>query len=119
MALDGRDERWYEPELYRLKGVFLLGRDPPDPIAAEAAFRRAMDRAREQRARSWELRAAVSLARLQASTGRHADGLRLLAEIHSAMTEGFDTPDWREAKALLENDMTRQYKATENKPCPS
>jgi class 3 adenylate cyclase/predicted ATPase len=98
-AIDGRDERWWEPELHRLHGEFLLavGKDRE----AEEAFRRALDIARSQRARSWELRAAVSLAILEMKRGRGDHARELVSAAYGAMTEGFETRDLREAQALI------------------
>ena len=91
-------ERLFEAELHRLRGEAL--RTTGDP-GAEAAFLRARDVARRQSARSLELRAAASLARLYRDTRRAAKGRSLLAETLAGFTEGFDTPDLREARALL------------------
>jgi predicted ATPase len=74
----------------------------PDITRAEACFRRALDVARCQQAKALELRAALSLSRLVHQQGRRADARQLLAEIYGWFTEGFDTPDLQEAKALLE-----------------
>jgi predicted ATPase len=101
-------ERWHEAELYRLKGELLLiqstGRAGSGavPTEVEACFRQALDMARRQQAKSWELRAAVSLSRLWQRQGRRDEARQLLSEIYRWFTEGFDTPDLRRAKALLE-----------------
>jgi hypothetical protein len=93
-------ERWWEAELYRLKGLHLLAcRGPQD---AQTAFQQAIGVARQQQAKSLELRAATSLARLWAEEGRRAEARALLAPVDGWFTEGFDTPDLKEAKALLE-----------------
>ncbi len=89
-----------EPELYRLRGAFL-------PDEAEACYTRALAIAREQSARSWELRAGLSLARLWHGCARTAEARDLLADIYSRFGEGFQTPDLREAAALLD-DLTAQ-----------
>jgi predicted ATPase len=68
---------------------------------AEELFRKALDIARKQEAKLWELRAAVSLARLRRDQGRHAESRDLLAPVYDWFTEGFDTPDLKEAKGLL------------------
>jgi predicted ATPase len=95
-------ERLFEPELHRLRGELLLSLPARDDAAALRCFRRALATAREQEARSWELRAATSLARLWAAQGRRAEARDLLAPVYSWFTEGFETPDLKEAKALLD-----------------
>jgi class 3 adenylate cyclase/predicted ATPase len=91
-----------EPELRRLEGELRLCPDPPDEQNAEACFRRALEIARKQQAKSWELRSATSLARLWRKQGKRADARDLLAPVYNWFTEGFDTPVLQEAKALLE-----------------
>src|SRR5262245_27998186 len=93
-------ERWWEAEVCRLRGVLLLRQ--PGTSQAEAWFQRALDVARRQEAKSLELRAAMSLSRLWHQHGKRAEARELLAPIYSWFTEGFDTPDLQEAKALLE-----------------
>jgi len=95
-------ERSYEAELHRLTGQLLLARSAAHHTEAETCFRRALDVARHQQAKSWELRAAMSLSRLWQLQGKHTAARRLLAEVYSWFTEGFDTTDLREAAALLE-----------------
>ena len=104
-------ERYYEAELLRLKGELLLQSQAGQPVdeadpardrEAEGCFARARDLAGQRQARSLELRAAASLARLWQRQGKGADARQLLAEIYAWFTEGFDTPDLREAKALLD-----------------
>jgi predicted ATPase len=94
------DERHWEAELYRLKGELLLTQG--DKTEAEASFHKAIEVARRQQAKSWELRATVSLCRLWRKQGRVDEARQTLAEIYGWFTEGFDTPDLQEAKALLE-----------------
>jgi predicted ATPase len=96
------DERLYEAELYRVKGELLLRQAVPDVLQAEACFQQALAIASRQQATSWELRAAMSLARLWQGQGKHAEARQLLAPIYNWFTEGFDTADLREAKGLLE-----------------
>ena len=91
-----------EAELYRLKGELLLQQSQDNSPEAEACFHRAIDVARQQAAKSWELRATTSLARLWQHQGKQAEARRMLAEIYGWFTEGFDTKDLQEAKALLE-----------------
>jgi predicted ATPase/class 3 adenylate cyclase len=92
-------ERWYEAELYRLKGDLLTVEDPAE---AEACYRRAIKVAMEQATKMWELRAAVSLARLWRDQGRCTEARNLLASVFGWFSEGFDTVDLKQAKALLE-----------------
>jgi predicted ATPase len=93
-------ERWLAAELHRRKGRLLLRQGQTE--AAEALYRKALGIAREQEAKLWELRAAVSLARLWRDQGKHADARELLAPVYGWFTEGFDTQDLKEAKALLD-----------------
>ncbi len=95
--------RYYEAELYRLKGKLLLQQQVVSNVhQAEACFHQALDVARRQQAKSLELRAAVSLSRLWQRQGKRNEARQLLAEIYGWFTEGFDTADLLEAKALLE-----------------
>jgi predicted ATPase/class 3 adenylate cyclase len=97
------NERFYEAEIYRVKGELLLKCGGPDSAAgAETSFRQALDTARVQSAKSWELRAATSLARLWAEQDRRAEARELLAPVYGWFTEGFETADLKDAKALLE-----------------
>ena len=97
---------WFKAEHHRRDGQALLGLPQPDQGAAEACFRRAIAVAQEQGARMWELRAATSLGQLWRNQGRHAEAYNLLAPVYGWFTEGFDTLDLIEAKALL--DETRR-----------
>jgi predicted ATPase len=94
-------ERFYEAELYRLKGELLLARPAHQTAEAEACYHQALDIARHQQAKSLELRAAMSLARLWQRQGKRDTARQLLAEVYGWFTEGFDTADLQEAKALL------------------
>jgi predicted ATPase len=96
------DERYSEAEIYRIKGELLLRQAVPDAVQAEACFCHALAIARRQQAKSWELRAATSLARLWQHQGKRAEAHQLLAEIYAWFTEGFDTADLQEARALLD-----------------
>jgi predicted ATPase len=98
--VDRTGERWLEAELYRLKGQLLLRRGHAE--AAENRYREALRIAREEEATFWELRAAVSLARLCRDQSRRAEARDLLAPVYGWFTEGFDTADLKEAKALLD-----------------
>ena len=93
-------ERWFEAELNRHKGQLLLRQGESE--AAEELYRKALSIAKEQGARLWELLAAVSLARLRRDQGRKAEARDLLAPVYGWFTEGFDTPDLKEAKAVLD-----------------
>jgi predicted ATPase len=99
--VDTTDERWCEAELYRFKGVLLLQQNSDNATEAESCFHHALDIARNQQAKSWELRAATSLARLWQSQGKRQEAYDLLAPVYGWFTEGFDTTDLQEAKALL------------------
>ena len=95
--------RLMDPELYRLKGeLLLLSRGPGPEPDAELAFRHAIEIARRQNTRSWELRASASLARLLSRQGKRNEARQTLAALFGWFTEGFDTLDLKEAKALLE-----------------
>jgi predicted ATPase len=91
----------YEAELHRLKGELLLARSPDHEPEATWCFDHALDTARRQQAKSWELRAATSLARLWQSQHKRQEAYDLLAPIYNWFTEGFETPDLIEAKSLL------------------
>jgi predicted negative regulator of RcsB-dependent stress response len=100
-VLDTTEARRYEAQLYWLKGALLLRQAVPDALQAETCFQQALAVARQQQARSWELRAATSLSRLWQHQGKRDDARELLAPIYDWFTEGFDTPDLQEARALL------------------
>jgi predicted ATPase len=95
-------ERWFEAELHRRKGEVVLCLSEPDTPEAERCFRKATAVAQAQGAKLWELRAAVSLARLWRDQGKRAQARDLLAPVYGWFTEGFDTADLKDAKALLE-----------------
>jgi predicted ATPase len=99
-VVDKSGERFYEAELHRLKGELLLSVD--HEAEAEACFQQALDIARHQQAKSLELRAAMSLSRLWQRQGKRDEARALLAPIYGWFTEGFDTADLQEVKALLE-----------------
>jgi class 3 adenylate cyclase/predicted ATPase len=99
---EGTSERWYEPELQRIAGTIALKQAEPDAGKAEAYFERALAVARRQQAKSWELRAAMSVARLWRDQGKRDEARELLAPVYGWFTEGFDTRDLKEAKALLD-----------------
>jgi len=94
--------RWWEAEVSRLQGELLLQHPRPNVPQAEAAFLRALDVARRQQAKALELRASLSLSRLWQQQGKRAAACELLASVYHWFTEGFDTADLQEAKALLE-----------------
>ena len=95
-------ERWCEAEVYRVNGEIALMSPEQDVPQAETHFQRALAVARQQQAKSWELRAAMSLARLWRDQGKVQQARELLAPVYGWFTEGFDTRDLKEAKALLE-----------------
>jgi class 3 adenylate cyclase/predicted ATPase len=96
------DERLYLAEVHRIRGELLLRQATPDPAEAEGCFEQALAVARDQQAKSWELRAATSMARLWRETGRRDGARALLEPVYDWFTEGFDTADLKDAKALLE-----------------
>ena len=96
-------EKWCEAEVHRTAGEIALKSPHPDLAKAEAYFERALAVAREQRAKSWELRAATSMARLWRDQGKRQQARDLLAPIYGWFTEGFDTLDLRESKRLLDD----------------
>src|SRR3984893_16012117 len=100
-AADENENRNYEPEMHRRKGELLLKRDQSNAQEAQRCFERAIEIAREQSAKSWELRTTMSLARLLAKQRRGDEARAVLAEIYNWFTEGFDTADLIDAKALL------------------
>jgi predicted ATPase len=102
LAMETNKERWCAAEVYRTNGDIALMSPEPDAAKAEAYFERALTVARQQQAKSWELRAAMSLARLWRDQGKPQQARELLAPVCGWFTEGFDTRDLKEAKALLE-----------------
>jgi predicted ATPase len=94
-------ESWYVPELYRLKGTLLLQQSPDYQVEAEVCFQQAIRIAQSQHAKSLELRAATSLARLWQQQGKQDAARALLPPLYGWFTEGFDTLDLQEAQALL------------------
>ena len=106
-------ERWAEAEVHRIAGEIALKSLAPDPEKAEAYFERALAVARQQQSKSWELRAAMSMARLWRDQGKRDEARDLLAPVYGWFTEGFDTLDLKEAKALLD-----ELAASENEASP-
>ncbi len=106
--VDKTGERVPEAELYRVKGELTLAQSSVQGLEsrvqkeAEECFQKAVDIARRQSAKSWELRAVMSLSRLWQQQGKKEEARQMLAEIYDWFTEGFDTKDPQEAKALLE-----------------
>ena len=101
-TLETTKERWCEAEVHRTAGEMTRLVPNPDAAKVEAHFQRALAVAREQQAKSWELRAAMSMARLWRDQGKRDEARNLLAPVYGWFTEGFDTRDLKEAKALLE-----------------
>ena len=101
-AVETTKEKWCEAEVHRVAGEIALKSSEPDVMKAQAYFERALAVARQQQAKSWELRAATSMARLWRDQGKPQQARELLAPIYGWFTEGFDTRDLKEAKALLE-----------------
>ena len=102
IAIETTKERWFEAEANRLAGEFSLKSPEQDAAKAQAYFERALSIARQQQAKSWELRAAMSMARLWRDQGKRDEARELLAPVYGWFTEGFDTLDLKEAKALLD-----------------
>jgi predicted ATPase len=99
--VESSKEKWCEAEVHRIAGEIALKSLAPDPEKANAHFDRALAVARQQQTKSWELRAAMSMARLWRDQGKRAEARDLLAPVYGWFTEGFDTLDLKEAKALL------------------
>jgi predicted ATPase len=101
-AAEEHENRTYEAETHRLKGELLLRQNDPNAAEAQSCFERAIEVARNQSAKSWELRATMSLARLLDKHGKRAEARVMLADIYGWFTEGFDTRDLKDAKTLLD-----------------
>jgi predicted ATPase len=101
-AADEHEDRFWKAEIHRLKGELLLRQDHSNVVEAQGCFQRAVEIARNQSAKSLELRATTSLARLLAKQGRRGEARSVLAEIYGWFTEGFDTADLKDAKVLLD-----------------
>jgi predicted ATPase len=105
-AVETTRETWCEAEISRIAGEIALKSSQPDTAKAQGYFERALAIARQQQAKSWELRAATSIARLWRDQGRRDEARELLAPVYGWFTEGFDTLDLKEAKALLDELQT-------------
>jgi predicted ATPase len=101
-AADKHENRFYKAEMHRLKGKLLFRKDDSDTAEAQICFQRAIEIARRQNAKSFELRATTSLARLLAKQGKREEARTMLAHIYDWFTEGFDTAGLKDAKALLD-----------------
>ena len=99
--IETNGERWYQAEAHRIAGEIALTSAEPDAAKAKAHFEHALAIARAQQAKSWDLRAAMSMARLRRDQGKPDEARDLLA-VYGWFTEGFDTLDLKEAKALLD-----------------
>jgi predicted ATPase len=100
--VEGAKQKWFEAEVNRVAGEIVLKSPQPNAADAEAYFERALAVARQQQAKSWELRAAMSMARLWRDQGKRDEARELLVPVYGWFTEGFDTRDLKEAKALLD-----------------
>ena len=100
-TIETTKERWLEAEVLRTAGEIALLSTEPETVKAEGYFNRALEVARKRQAKSWELRAAMSMARLWRDQGKRDEARDLLAPVYGWFTEGFDTLDQKEAKALL------------------
>jgi predicted ATPase len=100
--IETKGERWFDAEELRIGGEIALLEPNANATKAEAYFNRALDVARKQQAKSWELRAATSMARLWRDQGKREEACDLLAPVYGWFTEGFDTLDLKEAKVLLD-----------------
>ena len=101
-TMETTEERLYEAEIYRMAGEIALKSPERDQAKAQDYFDHALTVARQQQAKSWELRAAMSMARLWRDQGKRDEARELLAPVYGWFTEGFDTLDLKEAKALLD-----------------
>ena len=101
-TIETSKESWFKAESHRMAGEIALKPPQPDVAKAEASFEKALAVARQQQAKSWELRAAMSMARLWRDQGKREEARELLAPIYGWFTEGFDTRDLKDAKALLD-----------------
>ena len=101
-AVEATNERWYEADVHRTAGEIALTSPQRDAAKAEACFERALAIARAQHAKSWELRAAISMARLWRNQGRRDEARELLAPVYGWFSDGFDTLDVKQAKSLLD-----------------
>jgi predicted ATPase len=101
--METTNEKWFEAEAIRIAGEIALKSPEQDAAKAEAYFERALAVARQQQAKSWELRSAMSMARLWRDQDKRTEARELLAPVYGWFTEGFDTLDLKEAKALLED----------------
>jgi predicted ATPase len=101
-AVETTKEKWCEAEVHRVAGEIALLSQEPDTAKAEAYLERALAVARKQQTKSWELRAAMSMARLWRDQGKRDEARDLLAPVYGWFTEGFDTLDLKEAKSLLD-----------------
>ena len=101
-AVETTKEKWCEAEIHRIAAEITLMSPEPNAAKAQAHFERALAVACDQKAKSWELRAAMSMAIFWRNQGQRQQARDLLAPIYDSFTEGFDTPDLKDAKALLD-----------------
>jgi len=102
-TMEASRERWCEAEIHRVSGEVVLKQPQRDVAKAQACFEHALATCRAQQAKSWELRAAMSMARLWRDQGKRKEARELLAPVYNWFTEGFDTLDLKEAKVLLQD----------------
>jgi predicted ATPase len=115
-VIETTKQTWFEADINRTAGEIALVSPERDAVKAQAFFERALEIARGQQARSWELRAAMSLARLWRDQGKPAEAHDLLAPVYGWFTEGFDTFDMKKAKALLEELALQSPGGRQNDP---
>jgi predicted ATPase len=108
-VIEETGERFFEAEVHRTKGELALTKGVSNSAQAVQSFRTAIDTARRQSAKSWELRATTSLARLLVEQGKRDEARTLLAEIYSWFTEGFDTADLKDARRYWTNWADRRH----------
>jgi predicted ATPase len=102
IGIDSTEERFSEAEIYRIKGEATLAIDAENIVQAEEYFKKSLEVAHSQKAKLWELRSSMSLARLWLGQGKITDASELVSETYGWFTEGFDFPDLIEAKSLID-----------------
>jgi predicted ATPase len=100
--VDVTGENWFAAELHRMRGDWMMACGHEQPREIELCYQRAIEIARQQSAKMWQLRAAMSMARLWSDQGKRDEARDLLVSVYSSFNEGFDTLDLKEAKSLLD-----------------